>query len=1223
MVAQHMRALYLNDNSFSTVHPDTFIHFTNLKVLHLADNNISHLDKDSFKSLTQLEELFLSRNILTTFPNDALNSGPTSLIHLSLNGNAIVDIPVGAFKNLTSLRTLGLEGNRLTKVPEEALSRCRRLEQLDLSRNHITVVQDNAFSSLARLESLRLDSNQIKTIGQKAFNGMKNLQQLELKGNLLTDVPAALQSLEKLTMLELSHNHIPYIPDGAFMHNSNLAKIVLDGNDIIMIGHGAFINLSKLTVLRLSRATKMHTFPNLNGTHNLQTIVIDNCGFSEIPQDLCKNMTKLETLELHYNNIKSIPDLSGCRSLRIINLGKNAISSLDNSPFKNLNNLQDLILNKNRITHIRRNSLQGLDNLLYLDMSNNSIVEIHPDAFEATPNLNDLNLANNEFPTLPSKGFDKLIELKVAFNDHLIDFPPKEYFPSLYTLRAASAYHCCDYLKKEFDSLEIEEEYSWLGPGVHENSTVDWSNYGNYIYKSFYDSSYYQRSYGTYSDYEISDAKSLRDDALFVATVDRMGKVLNHDGTDNDVDIVNTENYEDGSLTREYSSAIELKFENIVDCKPMPDPFWPCEQLLGSWWLRIGVWIVFVTAILGNAVVILMICVSRTKMDVPRFLILNLACADFAMGLYIGFLAIVDVTTMHEFRKHGLRWQKSNACNGAGFMAVFSSELSIYTLTVITLERFYAIRHAVNLNKRLKLRPAAVIMIFGWIFAMTSATLPLIGINSYHRFSVCLPFETRHIKDVSYIATLMTLNGLAFLAILLCYMSIYYAIQGSHAWNCNDSRVAQRMSLLIFTDFICWAPIAFFSLTSVFGIHLIKIEYAKFLTVFILPINSFFNPFLYTIFTQHFKKDLKKILQRCKIQTPKIQYYNRSASHSNGRRMSPASHDFSKRWHDSDSGLGKSQHGEPPAVIISVHPDQRQNSPKSSPQCTSPGRPRSRLESESTVATRVTIESRLSTTVHDSSYFETSDDEETRHNRRRSSAMPLMQTTSREPHIIEEDLTKMSPLTRLRHFSLSLLSPRIAERVHDSKPKQSIGSIDLEVDPQYNPSVFSRRPIRNTRLFDIQGPFERSRGSSEGNCSPPPDWDNLEIRTRANSLPEKGRAGSLSFKTSSTDIRNKLPQSLMKGKTFKKGEMYHHRSEIQHLLAPGDLPPSPLPNRHPHKVTQPPEHLPIKTTESVWQRRPNDIAALQAQTIIFPSPSITMSQLETRRRLDAAKETTL
>ena len=84
---------------------------------------------------------------------------------------------------------------------------------------------------------------------------------------------------------------------------------------------------------------------------------------------------------------------------------------------------------------------------------------------------------------------------------------------------------------------------------------------------------------------------------------------------------------------------------------------------------------------------------------------------------------------------------------------------------------------------------------------------------------------------------------------------MYCAIRGSQAWNSNDSRIAKRMALLVFTDFLCWAPIAFFSLTAAFGLQFVSLEEAKVFTVFILPLNSCCNPFLYAILTKQFKKD--------------------------------------------------------------------------------------------------------------------------------------------------------------------------------------------------------------------------------------------------------------------------------------------------------------------------------------------------------------------------------
>lgn len=39
---------------------------------------------------------------------------------------------------------------------------------------------------------------------------------------------------------------------------------------------------------------------------------------------------------------------------------------------------------------------------------------------------------------------------------------------------------------------------------------------------------------------------------------------------------------------------------------------------------------------LGNGTVVFVLIFSRSKMDVPRFLVCNLAAADFFMGVYLG-----------------------------------------------------------------------------------------------------------------------------------------------------------------------------------------------------------------------------------------------------------------------------------------------------------------------------------------------------------------------------------------------------------------------------------------------------------------------------------------------------------------------------------------------------------------------------------------------------------
>jgi hypothetical protein len=69
----------------------------------------------------------------------------------------------------------------------------------------------------------------------------------------------------------------------------------------------------------------------------------------------------------------------------------------------------------------------------------------------------------------------------------------------------------------------------------------------------------------------------------------------------------------------------------------------------------------------------------------------------------------------------------------AGFFTVFASELSVFTLAIITGERWYALTRAMHLNKRLTIINAAELMSAGWVCAIALAALPLLGVSSYSK----------------------------------------------------------------------------------------------------------------------------------------------------------------------------------------------------------------------------------------------------------------------------------------------------------------------------------------------------------------------------------------------------------------------------------------------------------------------------------------------------------
>lgn len=160
--------------------------------------------------------------------------------------------------------------------------------------------------------------------------------------------------------------------------------------------------------------------------------------------------------------------------------------------------------------------------------------------------------------------------------------------------------------------------------------------------------------------------------------------------------------------------------------------------------------------------------------------------------------------------------------------------------------------------------------------------------------------------DVTYLITVLAVNGLGFFIVVICYAQIYFSLGTETRTKCTSSgemTVAKKMALLVifivkslwlgkrsikcislqvFTNFACWAPIAFFGLTALAGYPLIDVPESKILLVFFYPINSCANPYLYAILTAQFRRDLFLLLSKFGMCTERAQKYKMNfSSHTN------------------------------------------------------------------------------------------------------------------------------------------------------------------------------------------------------------------------------------------------------------------------------------------------------------------------------------------------------
>lgn len=139
----------------------------------------------------------------------------------------------------------------------------------------------------------------------------------------------------------------------------------------------------------------------------------------------------------------------------------------------------------------------------------------------------------------------------------------------------------------------------------------------------------------------------------------------------------------------------------------------------------------------------------------------------------------------------------------------------MFTLSAITLERWFAITHAMHLNKRIRMRSALLIQLGGWSYSVLMSALPLFGVSNYSSTSICMPMEARDTVDVVYLVLIISNSGVAFCFIAGCYVQIYRSLgedtrqAHGHAWRI-EMTVTKKMTLLVgappppsFSDFVC------------------------------------------------------------------------------------------------------------------------------------------------------------------------------------------------------------------------------------------------------------------------------------------------------------------------------------------------------------------------------------------------------------------------------------
>ncbi|KAJ8031814.1 hypothetical protein HOLleu_25136 [Holothuria leucospilota] len=184
--------------------------------------------------------------------------------------------------------------------------------------------------------------------------------------------------------------------------------------------------------------------------------------------------------------------------------------------------------------------------------------------------------------------------------------------------------------------------------------------------------------------------------------------------------------------------------------------------MLPSNFLRVTLWVVSFFSLVANVFAI----VGRVKSKIPvmrnmfsatvsdkqNAFLINLAVADFLMGVYLLAIGISDVIFGKDYFLSALGWRNGIACKGIGFIGFVANVASLLTLTFVSIERFFTIAFSFG-RYHFRSKLTRIICAIIWGFSAAMALTPIIlseFVEEIFGFSdICLGLPFVRVPEIS------------------------------------------------------------------------------------------------------------------------------------------------------------------------------------------------------------------------------------------------------------------------------------------------------------------------------------------------------------------------------------------------------------------------------------------------------------------------------------------
>ncbi|XP_076239113.1 uncharacterized protein LOC143182166 [Calliopsis andreniformis] len=231
------------------------------------------------------------------------------------------------------------------------------------------------------------------------------------------------ESLRGQPVVSISQRNSGYqtLPEDLLESGLSLRKLDLSGNSIHKLMNRLLRAQPRLEELRLAdnllgdSLNPIFSSNEFHGMKELKLLDLSRNGLRSIEEGIFKGCENLEQLYLDGNKLTLVPTVSlkGPRFIRVLSLSGNNIESLPRAAFSMVGeSLQRLDLSDNEMSHVEDSALSGLEQLLFLNISHNHLNRFNSDVFKGVHNLLQLDLSANFFQEFPNDALENLADLK-------------------------------------------------------------------------------------------------------------------------------------------------------------------------------------------------------------------------------------------------------------------------------------------------------------------------------------------------------------------------------------------------------------------------------------------------------------------------------------------------------------------------------------------------------------------------------------------------------------------------------------------------------------------------------------------------------------------------------------------------------------------------------------------------------------------------------------------